>query len=252
MNKTDIEWADFSWNPLYGCNIGCGYCYARIKARELSKFSKCAKCKTYTPHIHKERLLDPNLIKRHKYARIFTGSMCDFWSPGMELEWRSLVWDVIREKPNLDFFILTKKPDRISFDSLPRVSNLFIGVTVEGPRWFNRLKWILESQDQAPTIRFFASFEPLCFDPAPDDDAWDVLTELLSPLDWVIAGAMTGPHSKKYPMNPTWALKLKDISSSLEIPFSFKRASDGGRLLDGMKIEEFPVRPDDQTVIPSD
>ena len=29
MDKTKIDWADASWNPVTGCLHGCAYCYAR-------------------------------------------------------------------------------------------------------------------------------------------------------------------------------------------------------------------------------
>jgi protein gp37 len=29
MNKTKIDWAEYSWNPLSGCLNNCEYCYAR-------------------------------------------------------------------------------------------------------------------------------------------------------------------------------------------------------------------------------
>ena len=29
MQKTKIEWADSTWNPVTGCLNGCSYCYAR-------------------------------------------------------------------------------------------------------------------------------------------------------------------------------------------------------------------------------
>ena len=28
MNKSLIEWCDFTWNPVTGCQHGCPYCYA--------------------------------------------------------------------------------------------------------------------------------------------------------------------------------------------------------------------------------
>ena len=37
MNKTKIDWATMSWNPLTGCRHGCPYCYARRTAHRFDK-----------------------------------------------------------------------------------------------------------------------------------------------------------------------------------------------------------------------
>lgn len=34
MNKTKIDWADYTWNPVTGCLNTCEYCYAG-KMQEL-------------------------------------------------------------------------------------------------------------------------------------------------------------------------------------------------------------------------
>lgn len=44
MNKTKIEWADSTWNPVTGCLHGCEYCYAR---RIANRFAGCDKWSTY-------------------------------------------------------------------------------------------------------------------------------------------------------------------------------------------------------------
>ena len=36
MNKTSIDWCDFTWNPVTGCRRGCPYCYARAMARRFT------------------------------------------------------------------------------------------------------------------------------------------------------------------------------------------------------------------------
>ena len=38
MNKTKIEWAESTWNPVTGCLNGCPYCYAR---RIADRFAGC-------------------------------------------------------------------------------------------------------------------------------------------------------------------------------------------------------------------
>lgn len=40
MNKTDIEWADMTWNPVVGCKHGCEYCYARRIAKRFGGYDK--------------------------------------------------------------------------------------------------------------------------------------------------------------------------------------------------------------------
>lgn len=36
MNKSKIDWCDFSWNPVTGCRTGCEYCYAAKQAKRFS------------------------------------------------------------------------------------------------------------------------------------------------------------------------------------------------------------------------
>ena len=38
MNKTKIDWADSTWNPVTGCLHDCEYCYARGIAKRFSDF----------------------------------------------------------------------------------------------------------------------------------------------------------------------------------------------------------------------
>lgn len=38
MNKTKIDWADMSWNPISGCLNNCEYCYARKIAKRFEGY----------------------------------------------------------------------------------------------------------------------------------------------------------------------------------------------------------------------
>lgn len=40
MNRTKIEWATMTWNPVTGCKHGCEYCYARRIARRFGGASE--------------------------------------------------------------------------------------------------------------------------------------------------------------------------------------------------------------------
>jgi protein gp37 len=58
-------------------------------------------------------------------------------------------------------------------------------------------------------------------------------------IDWVICGAETGPGAR--PMDLNWARELRDQCQDADIPFFFKRASDGSRELDGREWNEYPA-----------
>ena len=38
MNKSKIEWCDYTWNPITGCLHDCEYCYARTITRRFKGF----------------------------------------------------------------------------------------------------------------------------------------------------------------------------------------------------------------------
>ena len=57
-------------------------------------------------------------------------------------------------------------------------------------------------------------------------------------LDWVIVGAQTGPGAQF--MTQTWACIIKEGCRKYEIPFFFKKGSDGSRILDGREWNEVP------------
>jgi len=40
MNKTNIEWAEYTWNPVTGCLHGCEYCYAKALAETRNRKGK--------------------------------------------------------------------------------------------------------------------------------------------------------------------------------------------------------------------
>ena len=39
MNKSNIEWTDYTWNPVTGCtkvSPGCAHCYAAVSYTHLT------------------------------------------------------------------------------------------------------------------------------------------------------------------------------------------------------------------------
>lgn len=73
MNRTAIEWTDWTWNPVTGCRGGCEYCYARAFAQRFNKGN-------FEPEFHADRLDQP--LKHKKAARVFLGSVTDMFGEG--------------------------------------------------------------------------------------------------------------------------------------------------------------------------
>lgn len=130
MAKTNIEWADESWNPLVGCSYqspGCTNCYAvdqawirshhpdpRIAAKFAGTVAKTAKgARHWTGQINFDEaaLLAP--LRWKKPRRIFVNSMADLFHAGVTDEQIDRVFAIIALCPQHQFLILTKRADRM-------------------------------------------------------------------------------------------------------------------------------------------
>ncbi|MFA4972138.1 MAG: DUF5131 family protein [bacterium] len=194
MNRTKIEWADFTWNPIVGCTHGCPYCYAR----RFAKRQKCPQCREFTPHLHPERLDEP--LRKRKPSRIFVCSMADLFDPltggvesGRVMHGRlwTQVCDVMADvrAQHHTFIVLTKQPEimwrRLATRYHPIPRNWWLGVSVTNQEDADERIPALLSIKAA--VRFI-SLEPL-LGPVDLHPLWlDARS-----LSWVIVGAQTGP-----------------------------------------------------------
>ena len=80
MNKTDIEWTDFTWNPVTGCLRGCPYCYARGTAKRFYSPEI-----GFAPHFWPERIGEPE--RRRKPGKIFVTSVGDLFGDWVPENW---------------------------------------------------------------------------------------------------------------------------------------------------------------------
>lgn len=176
MNKTNIEWTEYTWNPITGCKKRCWYCYAHAMAKRFNGGD-------FEPRFHPERLNDPGL-KAKKSRKIFVCSMSDLFGDGVEDEWIRTILNTIERYPQHKFQILTKCPERAEEWIMPE--NVWLGVTscgVDADR-ITVLKRI------SATVKF-VSFEPLIDSPVRFPIGG------LEGIDWVIIGALTGPQAKQ-------------------------------------------------------
>ena len=238
-DRTSIEWADASWNPVTGCtkvSQGCKHCYAErlaplLKARHNPSYEN-----GFEVTVHERMLPLPTTWKKHK--NIFVNSMSDLFHEQVPTEFITRVFDVICACPQHTFMILTKRPEEalLIADQLPWPPHLLMGVSVENADHTGRIDVLR----QIPALNRFLSMEPL-LGHVPDID--------LTRIDWLIAGGESGPGARE--MREEWATDLRDQCLRAAVPFHFKQwggtnKKKTGRLLEGRTWDQFPPPPSPQ------
>lgn len=145
------------------------------------------------------------------------------------------LFEVIAEHPELDFLLLTKRPENV-LDVVYRhddcdtpeynwtwPDNLWIGTSVEDQKTADeRIPELLK----IPAAVRFLSCEPLLgpvklpFDYGHGTAGYDDhSTPITFGIHWVIAGGESGPNAR--PMHPDWARSLRDQCEAAGVPFYF-------------------------------
>jgi len=186
MQKTKIEWTDYTWNPIKGiCPVGCWYCYGRkiyerFKLYPEKRFSllECAKP-----------------LHLRKPSKIFVCSTFELFHPIITDRQRELIFRVIKKCPQHTFQILTKFPQNIDRE-MP--DNVWLGVSITGDD--DQWKKAFDLYEKTPEVNFI-SFEPL-FQPI------EIIEELWV-FDWIIIGRLTGYGNKQQPER-AWIKEIVD------------------------------------------
>lgn len=179
FNKTNdnIEWAQWTWNPVTGCKHGCPYCYARDIAERFYP-------QKFEPTFHENRLSAPFNTKQPSNPTIgernvFVCSMADLFGDWVPQEWIDKVLDVCRKTPQWNYLFLTKNPKRYIGIEWP--DNAWVGTTADTEK---RLDAALDIFKQIKAPVRFLSCEPL-----KENIASGVKD--LSCVDWLIIGGQS-------------------------------------------------------------
>lgn len=155
MNRTKIEWCDYTWNPITGCKHGCPYCYAKKIADRFNGSKSWPN--GFEPTFHYGRLNDPTKIK--KPQTIFVCSMADLFGAWVPDLWVSLVLGACWQAPQHTYIFLTKNPQRyLRIRGFLGKKNLWFGATITNQNDADqRIQWL----QKMPEGNRFISFEPL-------------------------------------------------------------------------------------------
>jgi protein gp37 len=304
--NSKIEWTDHTFNPWIGCtkvSPGCANCYAEAQNnlrkwnregwgkgvprkrtseanwkhplmwnKQASVESQCA-----SSILQDSKAGERNIEWATNYhrPRVFCASLADWLDDEIPIQWLADLLDLIRRTPNLDWLLLSKRPEnwlsrveQAGFH-LRRIRPDDAGGTAhdraEGfvNAWLNGVEpsnvWIgttVENQDMAdkrlpqllsiPARVRFLSCEPL-LDPVdissilPDEDGYRATGDHY--IDWVICGGESGPNAS--PMNPDWARSLRDQCAAASVPFFMKQMGGTRKpfapIPDDLNIRQFPT-----------
>jgi protein gp37 len=201
MNRTKIEWTDFTWNPVTGCwgpggtaeqPNRCTYCYAAKIAHRMAHIEgseygcgveRPNPMGAFDPRFHPGRLDQPNEVK--KPSRIFVCSMGDLFGEWVPEFWIGSVLNFVKGTPQHIFQFLTKNPRRLEEFS-PWPENCWVGATATDEESFAEATLALAKVDAK--VRFISA-EPLLGEIRH-------FTIQATLIDWLIIGALTRPGAK--------------------------------------------------------
>lgn len=243
-DETGISWTDHTHNEWWGCSApagaGCDHCYAaQLDKRTGGKHFGIGTA----PRLTK----DPNRNKPYRWnreaeaagvrAKVFCGSMMDFFDKNAPYGAREPLWVKIKETTNLDWQLLTKRPSNIPA-MLPDdwgvgYENVWLGVTVENKR--SGLRRLDQLRDIPAKVRFL-SVEPLLEDLGEID---------LTGINWVICGSESGRNRR--PMKTEWIESIFHQCRESGVMFFMKQMEFGGKVTGDidlfpqqMQIREMP------------
>lgn len=262
--NSKIEWTDHTFNPWRGCtkvSPGCANCYAETLSHRnpavLGMWGK-GKPRKYASKAMWAKPLKWNRDAEHgivdcprRRPRVFCASLSDWLDDEVPIEWLADLLRLIHDTPNLDWLLLTKRPQNFrprlfdvwhetpgigadlydwvkSWDRGRAPENIWMGTSVEDQtRADERIPELL----RIPARVRFLSCEPLLGPVSlPRIHAVNLALGLegwqIPGIHWVIAGGESGTDAR--PMRPEWVRGLRDQCAAAGVPFLFKQWGEWG------------------------
>lgn len=258
-----IEWTDETWNPITGCSVvspGCTNCYAMRQAgtrlKNMPQYEGLTLLDAKKPVWNGKLRFNESALDKpsgwRKPRRIFVNSMGDLFHENVPHDILDKIWMVMALNRHHTFQILTKRPE-LARAYLGRgqpevvsdiytvahgtkecpwpLPNVWLGVSVENQMMAERripllldtpaaIRWI-SAEPLLGNLYLEASEVPVDTTGDGESDDCETMNLLALGLDWVVTGGESGPDAR--PMNPIWALSLRDQCVRNGVAFNFKQ-----------------------------
>lgn len=231
--STSIEWTDHTFNPWQGCvrvSPGCANCYAAALDGG-AHWGRGARRRPASERQWAEPLAW-NRAARSGRARVFCASMADVFEDRRDLDpYRERLWSLIGATIDLDWLLLTKRPENIlrlipATWSRKAPRNVWYGVSVESPAFYHRV----DALRAVPATVRFISVEPML-------EACPCLP--LDGIQWVIFGGESGRDARPCSMEWIRSGVAQAIHAGVA-PFVKQTGSVYARNGKGSDLEDLP------------
>jgi protein gp37 len=234
---TGIEWADHTFPQWFGCervSPACDFCYAEdwtVRRFHKAGWGNSPRVRSAKSTLEKPRAWDRKAAKDGVRRRVFCSQLSDIFDNRAPEAWRRDLWALIAQCRQLDWMILTKRPQNIR-KMLPERwpwPHVWLGVTGENQQEWDRRVTLLR---EISAVGRFVSVEPM-LEPIEVD---------LAGIGWIICGGETDPmkRGRARSMDPGWARRLRDDCAAAGVAFFMKQMADEEPIPDDLLVREFP------------
>ena len=204
-----------SWNPWHGCrklSAGCLHCYVyRIDARHGRDASVVSKTGYFGLPVSRRR---DGTYRIPSGQTVYTCFTSDFFLEEAD-PWRVEAWRMIRERPDLRFFIVTKRIDRLS-----------VGLPADWGEGYPNVSVCCTAEDQDRADHRLPIFRE-----APIRDKSVICEPLLGPIDltahlgsWLASVAVGGESGEDArPCDYDWVLDIRRQCVEAGVAFHFRQ-----------------------------
>lgn len=220
------------WNPWHGCHkksAGCLNCYMFRRDSEFEKDSNTvSKTNSFDMILKKKK--DGTYKIQNEKDYIYTCMTSDFFIEEAD-EWRKEIWQMIKQRKDLKFFIITKRIERF-YVSLPEdwkdgYENVTICSTCENQKTANeRLPILLELPIKHREIIHEPMLEKINIEKYLQSNK----------IENVTCGGESGPNARI--CNYEWILDIRNQCLKYNVPFYFKQT--GANFIRENKLYKIP------------
>lgn len=242
--KTKIEWTDYSWNFVTGCNkvsAGCKNCYAETIANRFWKDRKFTDVQ-----IDEGKLSLPLHLKKPRM--IFVNSMSDLFHEKISFETIDKAFAVMHGTPKHTYQILTKRPQKMleffNLKSMPCPDNVWLGVSVENQQTADeRMPLLLQTPAAVRWLSVEPMLEKIDLDPA---QMFMDMVRGRETIDWIVIGCESG-HNRR-DCKTEWVESIVGQCKRANVPVFIKQIQINGKVIKDinqfpkhLQIREYPI-----------